>query len=139
MRRLAVFGCALAATLAPGAPHAAGVDAQVVAVVQGLGPGQYLGEVSSLPQGSARALMTTGAGGTFTNADTFLHDVVADALDSSGVPLFHTGSLATTTLVAPGGSVPINGVDTLPAGSYAFHCSIHSWMRGILTVEDPPA
>jgi polyvinyl alcohol dehydrogenase (cytochrome) len=38
--------------------------------------------------------------------------------------------------VIPGGeSAPVNGVEKLSEGSYPFHCSLHSWMRGVVQVS----
>ena len=38
--------------------------------------------------------------------------------------------------VIPGGeSTPVEGVEKLPEGSYPFHCSLHTWMRGAVQVS----
>ena len=38
--------------------------------------------------------------------------------------------------VIPGGeTAPVEGVEKLPEGSYPFHCSLHTWMRGVVQVE----
>lgn len=31
-------------------------------------------------------------------------------------------------------TVPVKGVESLPAGAYPFHCTLHTWMRGVLNV-----
>ena len=38
--------------------------------------------------------------------------------------------------VIPGGDkAPVEGVDKLDEGAYPFHCSLHSWMRGVVQVS----
>src|SRR5687768_221943 len=38
--------------------------------------------------------------------------------------------------VIPGGEkAPVEGVEKLPEGPYPFHCSLHSWMRGVVQVS----
>jgi polyvinyl alcohol dehydrogenase (cytochrome) len=37
-------------------------------------------------------------------------------------------------LVSAGQSSPVRGVENLPAGAYPFHCTLHTWMRGVVNV-----
>lgn len=60
---------------------------------------------------------------TFTNLDQLArHDLVGenDAFKSE--------------LLAGGESGPVTGVDKLTQGTFEFHCTLHSWMRGVLNV-----
>ena len=68
---------------------------------------------------------------TFTNSDASgaTHDVTSDATDAGGKRLFKSA------LVAPGKSGPVDGVQYLTTGDYAFHCSIHSSMHGTIHVS----
>src|SRR5437763_3464951 len=66
----------------------------------------------------------TGDGAVLDNKDPVKHDV------QSRDGLFHSG------LVAGGTSGPVLGVDKLPPGQYAYYCSFHSWMNGVLVVQD---
>lgn len=62
----------------------------------------------------------------FNNLDSFAqHDLDSD-----------TPGLFDSPLVAAGQSTPVQGVDRLLPGAYAFHCSLHSWMRGTLSVGE---
>jgi polyvinyl alcohol dehydrogenase (cytochrome) len=60
----------------------------------------------------------------FTNLDT----VAQHDLDSDTPGLFDSG------LIAGGKSEVVPGVEKLPPGQYAFHCSLHSWMHGVVTI-----
>ena len=62
----------------------------------------------------------------FTNLDA----AAAHDLDSDQPGLFQS------PLIAAGESTLVDGVDRLDPGTYAFHCSIHSWMKGALTVAE---
>lgn len=66
----------------------------------------------------------TGDGAVLDNKDPVTHDV------QSRDGLFHSGS------VSGGTSGPVLGVDKLPPGEYAYYCSFHSWMNGVLVIED---
>src|SRR5205085_5209083 len=60
----------------------------------------------------------------FNNLDSIAqHDVVSDVPGQFSSPLIQGGQ-----------SSPVTGVDRLPPGQYAFHCSIHAWMHGQLTI-----
>lgn len=74
-------------------------------------------------------------GGTLThvNSDVAAHNVVADQLDAGGQPLFQS------PVVPSGGTAAVAGVSALPPGSYPFHCVIHTFMTGTLTVQTSPA
>lgn len=61
----------------------------------------------------------------FTNLDSVAqHDVDSDQAGLFDSPLISAGE---STLVA--------GVEKLEPGTYGFHCSIHSWMKGTLSVN----
>jgi polyvinyl alcohol dehydrogenase (cytochrome) len=60
----------------------------------------------------------------FTNLDSVAqHDLDSD-----------TPGLFDSALIPAGKSELVPGVEKLPPGQYAFHCSLHSWMHGVLTV-----
>ena len=62
----------------------------------------------------------------FNNLDTAgEHDIVSDGADRFASPLIGAGESA---LVA--------GVEKLDPGTYAFHCTLHSWMKGSLSVRE---
>ena len=74
----------------------------------------------------ATPAVVAGKGDTlrFTNLDAAgAHDI-----DSDQPGLFES------PLIAAGESTLVEGVERLEPGTYAFHCSIHSWMKGALTV-----
>jgi polyvinyl alcohol dehydrogenase (cytochrome) len=74
----------------------------------------------------ATPAIVAGKGDTlrFNNLDPLAqHD-----LDSDQPGLFDS------PLVATGASTDVRGVSALAPGTYAFHCSLHSWMKGALTV-----
>lgn len=75
----------------------------------------------------ATPAVVAGKGDTlrFNNLDPAAqHD-----LDSDQPGLFDS------PLVGMGGSAVVAGVEKLEPGTYAFHCSLHSWMKGALTVS----
>ena len=60
---------------------------------------------------------------TFTNLDNLAkHDLLS-----------HDGSFG-SDLLGGGESGPVRGVEKLEEGQYQFHCSLHSWMQGVLNV-----
>jgi polyvinyl alcohol dehydrogenase (cytochrome) len=60
----------------------------------------------------------------FTNLDSVAqHDLDSD-----------TPGLFDSALIPAGKSELVPGVEKLPPGQYAFHCSLHSWMHGVITV-----
>jgi polyvinyl alcohol dehydrogenase (cytochrome) len=60
----------------------------------------------------------------FTNLDSVAqHDLDSD-----------TPGLFDSALIPAGKSELVPGVEKLPPGQYAFHCSLHSWMHGVVTV-----
>ena len=66
---------------------------------------------------------------TFNNSDrTALHDVTADRSGSDGKALFASAT------IEGGKTAPVEGVEFLTTGDYAFHCSVHSFMTGTLHV-----
>ena len=59
----------------------------------------------------------------FTNLDTLAqHDLASD-----------DGKFR-SELVGAGASTMVQGVETLQAGAYPFHCTLHNWMRGVVNV-----
>ena len=61
----------------------------------------------------------------FNNLDALEHDIVSD----------ESGKFA-SPLIGQGQSALVEGVPQLEPGSYAFHCTLHSWMKGALNVND---
>jgi polyvinyl alcohol dehydrogenase (cytochrome) len=61
---------------------------------------------------------------------TNLDPIAQHDLDSDAPGLF------SSPLVGAGQSTPVTGVQSLPPGSYPFHCSLHAWMHGVLTVAN---
>jgi polyvinyl alcohol dehydrogenase (cytochrome) len=75
----------------------------------------------------ATPVVTMGRGDSlvFNNLDTTArHDLVSD-----------DGKFS-STLVGGGESAPVNGAQSLDPGTYKFHCSLHSWMHGVLEVGE---
>ena len=73
----------------------------------------------------ATPAVTIAAGDTVTfhNLDTLAkHDIVG-----------HDGRFA-SELIGATESAPVKGVETLEPGQHQFHCSLHSWMQGAITV-----
>jgi plastocyanin len=103
----------------PGVPTPEGVSG-----VSAAGPlAQSLGYLT--PQVTVRA----GMGLSFGNFDMAQHDIVSLERNEDRSRIF--GS----KLANFGEIVPVEGVEDLPPGSYAFTCSIHGAMRGTLTVS----
>src|SRR5436190_4670769 len=73
----------------------------------------------------ATPTITIGKGDklTFTNLDNLAKHDLKD----------HDGQFG-SDLLSGGQSGPVRGVEKLQPGSYQFHCSLHSWMRGVLQV-----
>lgn len=79
-------------------------------------------------------LASTGDTLQLTNLDPLAaHDIVSDQADSSGQPLF------STPLIADGQTAQVVGVAGLRTGTYQFHCTLHSWMHGVLQVTAVPS
>jgi polyvinyl alcohol dehydrogenase (cytochrome) len=73
----------------------------------------------------ATPAVTVGQGDTlvFSNLDSLAqHDLVG-----------HDGSFG-SPLIGGGQEAKVEGVENLNPGTYQFHCTLHSWMRGALTV-----
>lgn len=64
----------------------------------------------------------------FTNEDAAPHDVVARATKADGSPLF------SSAVITKGQTAPVNGVESLPPGNFAYYCTIHPTMGGSLVV-----
>ena len=78
----------------------------------------------------ATPAVTVGQGDTliFSNLDTLAqHDLVG-----------HGGEFQ-TPLIGAGEEAKVEGVEKLQPGTYQFHCTLHSWMQGALTVSARPA
>jgi len=65
---------------------------------------------------------------TFVNNDINNHDVLSEKSGSDGMPLFKS------ELIGFGKSSFVEGSQYLTTGTYAFLCSVHSFMTGTLTV-----
>jgi polyvinyl alcohol dehydrogenase (cytochrome) len=73
----------------------------------------------------ATPVIALGKGDTlkFTNLDSLAqHDLASDE-----------GKFQ-SDLLSAGQSGPVRGVETLPPGAYPFHCTLHTWMRGVVDV-----
>ncbi|MEA3075197.1 MAG: hypothetical protein QOF60_105 [Actinomycetota bacterium] len=68
-----------------------------------------------------------GTGLTFVNTDGVPHDVTAVERGSNGQPLFKSATIVT-------GTSPVAGVEALAPNTYSFFCTVHTEMRGLLTV-----
>jgi plastocyanin len=93
----------------------ASADEQIVAAP----PSQYLTTQVTVDQGEKV---------TFMNTDPISHDVLARDAGPDGQPLFRS------ELIGAGQTVPVEGVEYLTTGSYAFFCSIHPDMEGTIDV-----
>src|SRR5204863_7601065 len=85
-----------------------------------------------VPNRYANTEATIGQGQTvtFQNSDrSALHDVTSDQAGSDGNALFKSET------VEGGKSAPVKGVEFLTTGDYAFHCSLHPFMKGTLHVS----
>ena len=110
LRALAAAVVALAA-----AASAAGADQQIAAA-----PGTRYATTS--------VTMAQGERLTFKNLDTTGHDVTSNGRGPSARRLFGTPVIGT------GSSASVEGSQYLTTGSYRFHCSVHPYMTGTLTV-----
>src|SRR4051794_38212600 len=76
----------------------------------------------------ATPTFTIGQGDTLVlnNLDTLAkHDLVG-----------HDGEFG-SDLIAGGESGPVRGTEKLPPAQYQFHCTLHGWMKGVMTVGPP--
>ncbi len=64
---------------------------------------------------------------TWTNLDGFAHTVTSDA--SSGPLVFDSGN------VGSNGTFKLTVPTTTAAGTYTYHCNIHKFMHGSITVQ----
>src|SRR5215204_4188194 len=74
----------------------------------------------------ATPAVTVGQGDTlmFSNLDSLAqHDLVG-----------HDGQFG-SPLIGAGQEAKVDGAEKLDPGTYQFHCTLHSWMRGALTVS----
>jgi plastocyanin len=66
---------------------------------------------------------------TFQNTDnTAFHDVTSDQNGSDSKALFQSET------IEGGKTAPVKGVEFLTTGDYAYHCSVHPFMKGTLHV-----
>lgn len=73
-----------------------------------------------------------GSSVTFANGDFVGHQIVSQAVDGLGSPIF------SSPLTGSGSTSAVQGVSSLAPGTYSFYCSIHpSTMTGTLVVEAP--
>jgi plastocyanin len=98
-------------------------------------PAGVPGFVATVPNGTIlgyyppQAVITQGSSLTFVNGDNTTHDVTCEERD----PVTRKPICGSDYLNA-GQTGPVKGVESLPAGTYRFHCSLHSGMVGDLTV-----
>ena len=108
------------------------VPAAPVVVVSALVYRYTPGETSenSILGGSTR--MQEGGTFVFANADPSApHTVTGPEFEDSGTYLFDSGEP-----IAAGEAATVQGVETLPPGSYVFMCKLHgNLMRGELVIE----
>lgn len=86
------------------------------------------------------AVAAPEGGLVFHNLDLPKHNVVAhhahgaddnpwcDGYDPGECPAFWS------PLIGLGSSTPVMGIDQLDSGTYAFYCTAHPWMEGVLVV-----
>lgn len=75
--------------------------------------------------------VSVARGDTFelTNVDAFPHNITSVARTRRGALLFSSATIDV------GQTAPVRGLSALRAGSYAFLCTVHPRMRGVLTVR----
>jgi plastocyanin len=79
--------------------------------------------------GTTDVTIDQGQAVTFQNSDqSAIHDVTSDAIGSGGKAVFESDT------AEPGTTAPVRGVEFLTTGDYAFHCSVHPFMKGTLHV-----
>jgi plastocyanin len=133
-RRPGRIGVGVAAILAVAAAPAASATAPPALVAVSPPQGSTLGFAT--PQ----LVAVQGQGLSFLNADTMNHTLTSLAtkvvkLKYAGkvyvtkVPLFDSG------VVASAAQVDVKGVSGLKPGTYQFWCSMHTGMKGTLTVQ----
>lgn len=104
------------------------VVATLAALIAGAAPAARAAEQQSyaaaLNYATPAVVAAQGDSLRFTNLDSLAqHDVVSD-----------TPGQFSTALIPGGQSSPVAGVSNLPPGNYTFHCSLHPWMHGQLTI-----
>src|SRR3954469_6029139 len=109
------------------ARRGAAVLVTTVAAAVGAAPDAHAAEQQAYAAAMnyATPTLTIGQGDTltFNNLDTLAkHDLVG-----------HDGEFG-SDLIAGGQSGPVKGVDKLSPGQYQFHCTLHGWMKGVMTV-----
>ena len=122
----------LAATPDPTAAHVIALGATTGYV---LGTSQTFGTVNgsgTVPTAAIRQ----GQALQLTTLDVNPHTVTSDDVVPDPTPTDpnHTKPLFESGPAGLGATVDVSGVTTLPAGSYAFHCQVHSQMTGVLVV-----
>ena len=107
--RLITFVASTLAALLLGAPDA--------------GAAEHHAYAAAMNYATATITIAHGDTLTFTNLDNIAkHDLVG-----------HEGEFG-SDLIGADQTGPVRGVEKLPPGTYQFHCSLHSWMKGVLQV-----
>jgi spore coat protein A len=114
MRRAFAVAAAVTAALAVTTPAHAATPSYVVS-----------GAIRFLPGDIS---VQRGATLTLVNADPAAHDVTAVDVGPAG-PLFRSA-----TIDRPGQTAVVAGVESLDPGVYEFYCSVHTEMRGTVSV-----
>ena len=121
LARRALIGAGLAIVLVLPASAPAAPDSVVATVGSRYVPGDN--------QEGTLVFVVKGGGLNYTNLDIGnAHSVTSDIEVAIDTPLFDSGRLESRR------SAPVAGVESLAAGRYGFHCSIHDGMRGTIEV-----
>jgi plastocyanin len=108
----------------------AAAGALVFGAAQALGASEAITAVAGPAYGKASFTIDRGTTATFDNQDATAttHDVTALDNDAKNLPLFRSAEIGL-------GQTPVNGTDSLGAGTYRFFCTVHpNQMRGQLVV-----
>lgn len=84
-----------------------------------------------------RAAILEGGAMDLYSFDLLPHDITSVAVDEDGVPLFQSNSINVDDTLRDG-PAPVVGVENLAPGDWAWYCTIHPNMTGVLTVVDRP-
>ena len=109
---------------------AAAVACLAVGVAMAVAPAVAAPNVVAAASGlyaPSEVVVVAGTALTFVNADAVAHDVTAIENDANGDPVF-----ASETIFR--GTAAVEGVADLAPNTYDFYCTVHTEMRGLLTV-----